>query len=28
MVAGQEWGRQLGQKAVDNLKAKGYLKAQ
>ncbi|MET1055074.1 MAG: DUF2059 domain-containing protein [Pedobacter sp.] len=28
MVAGQEWGRQLGQKAVDNLKAKGYLNAQ
>ena len=26
MVAGQEWGKQLGQKVVDRLKAKGYMK--
>jgi hypothetical protein len=24
MVAGQEWGKQLGQKVVDELKAEGY----
>ena len=28
MLAGQEWGKQLGQKVADKLKAKGYLKAQ
>ncbi|RBQ03627.1 DUF2059 domain-containing protein [Pedobacter miscanthi] len=26
MMAGQEWGKQIGQKVVDKLKAKGYLK--
>jgi hypothetical protein len=26
MVAGQEWGKQVGQKVVDKLKEKGYLK--
>jgi uncharacterized protein len=26
MLAGQEWGKQIGQKVVDRLKEKGYLK--
>lgn len=26
MLAGQEWGKQIGQKVVDKLKDKGYLK--
>jgi hypothetical protein len=26
MVAGQEWGKQIGQKVVDKLKEKGYIK--
>lgn len=26
MLAGQEWGKQIGQKVIDKLKAKGYLK--
>lgn len=26
MIAGQEWGKQIGQKVVDKLKAKGYIK--
>ena len=26
MLAGQEWGKQIGQKVVDKLKNKGYLK--
>lgn len=26
MLAGQEWGKQIGQRVVDKLKAKGYLK--
>lgn len=26
MLAGQEWGKQIGQRVLDKLKAKGYLK--
>lgn len=26
MLAGQEWGKQIGQKVVDKLRDKGYLK--
>jgi len=26
MLAGQEWGKQIGQRVVDKLKDKGYLK--
>lgn len=26
MIAGQEWGKQIGQKVMDKLKVKGYLK--
>jgi hypothetical protein len=26
ILAGQEWGKQIGQKVVDRLKDKGYLK--
>lgn len=26
MIAGQEWGRQIGQQVIDTLKNKGYLK--
>lgn len=26
MLAGQEWGKQIGQKVVDKLKEKGYFK--
>ncbi|MDQ0968188.1 hypothetical protein QFZ20_003591 [Flavobacterium sp. W4I14] len=26
MLAGQEWGKQIGQEVVDRLKEKGYLK--
>ncbi len=26
MLAGQEWGKQIGQKVINKLKAKGYLK--
>lgn len=26
MLAGQEWGKQIGQKVIDRLKDKGYLK--
>ena len=26
MLAGQEWGKQIGQKVLDRLKEKGYLK--
>lgn len=26
MLAGQEWGKEIGQKVVEKLKAKGYMK--
>lgn len=26
MIAGQEWGLQIGQQVIDKLKNKGYLK--